>query len=79
METNKNLKLSKTTLPDRQPSQDEWFRQFGVASGYIKPTPYYGGNEFNTRVFLGRSHRSPGENLFGKFFNLITETFTWVN
>jgi hypothetical protein len=71
-------KVSKSTFPENQPSQQEWFQQFGVASGYTKPTPYYGGNEFNTKVFLGQ-HRSTGGNLFGKFFNIITETFTWAN
>jgi hypothetical protein len=69
-------KVSKSTFPENQPSQQEWFQQFGVASGYTKPTPYYGGNEFNTRVFLGGTTRP---NLFGKFFNIITETFTWAN
>ena len=70
-------KVSKTTFPEKQPPQDEWFRQFGVASGYSKPTPYYGGNQFNTKVFLGQT-RSASGNLFGKFFNLIT-SFTWAN
>lgn len=75
--TTTKLKLSKTITPTNQPPQDEWFRQFGVASGYTKPTPYYGGNEFNTKVFLGQT-RSASGNLFGKFFNLIT-SFTWAN
>ena len=70
-------KVSKSTFPENQPSQQEWFEQFGVASGYIKPTPYYGGNQFNTKVFLGQT-KSAGGNLFGKFFNLLT-TFTWAN
>ena len=70
-------KVSKTTYPENQPPQQEWFEQFGVASGYIKPTPYYGGNQFNTKVFLGQT-KSAGGNLFGKFFNLLT-TFTWAN
>ena len=73
----KNPKVSKTTYPEKQLTQQEWFQQFGVASGYTKPTPYYGGNVFNTKVFLGQ--RSTGGNLFGKFFNIITETFTWAN
>ena len=60
-------KVSKTTYPDKQPPQDEWFRQFGVASGYSKPTPYYGGNVFNTRVFLGRPQRSALTILSGRF------------
>ena len=77
----KKPKVSKTTYPEKQPSQDEWFRQFGVASAYIKPTPYYGGNEFNTRVFLGESG-SPSRNLFGKIIHFITNKFilrTWAN
>ena len=41
-------KVIKTTYPEKQLTQDEWFRQFGVASFYTKPTPYYGGNVFNT-------------------------------
>ena len=77
MMTTKTPKVSKSTFPTNQPPQDEWFRQFGVASGYTKPTPYYGGNEFNTKVFLGQT-KSAGGNLFGKFFNIIT-SFTWVN
>ena len=74
----KKLNVSKTTLPTDQPSQNEWFNELGVSKGYIKPTPYYGGNEFNTRVFL-KVHRSPGENLFGNFINLLTKTLTWAN
>ena len=65
----KNPKVSKTTYPEKQLTQDEWFRQYGVASAYTKPTPYYGGNEFNTRVFLGRPQRSALSILFGKFIN----------
>ena len=76
----KNLKLSKTTYPTDQPSQDQWFRQFGVASAYIKPTPYYEGNRFDTKVFLGQT-RSSSRNLFGKvvnrFYNILN-LFTWV-
>ena len=74
--TTTKLKLSKTITPTDQPSQDEWFRQFGVASGYTKPTQYYQGNEFNTRIFLGGSPSS--RNLIGKFLNIIT-TFSWAN
>ena len=62
-------RVSKTTYPEKQLTQDEWFRQFGVASHYNKPTPYYGGNEFNTRVFLGQPQRSAWSILFGKFIN----------
>ena len=70
-------KVSKSTFPENQPSQQEWFRQYGVASGYTKPTPYYGGNVFNTKVFLGQ-HRSPGGNLFGKIINFLNP-LSWAN
>jgi len=72
-----NPKVSKTTYPEKQLTQEEWFRQFGVASGYSKPTPYFRGNEFNTRVFLGQ-HRSPGGNLFGKIINILNP-LSWAN
>jgi hypothetical protein len=68
-------KVSKTTYPDKQLTQQEWFEQFGVASGYTKPTPYYGGNEFNTKVFLGGT-TSP--NWFGKIFNILNP-LSWAN
>jgi hypothetical protein len=71
----KNPKVSKTTYPENQPPQQEWFRQFGVASGYTKPTQYYGGNEFNTRVFLGGTTRP---NWFGKIFNILNP-LSWAN
>ena len=70
-------KVSKTTYPEKQLTQDEWFRQYGVASGYTKPTPYYGGNEFNTNVFLGRSG-SASRNLFGKIINILNP-LSWAN
>jgi hypothetical protein len=50
-----------------------------VASAYRKPTPYYGGNHFNTRVFLGET--AARSNWFGKitevFFNILNKK-TWV-
>jgi len=69
--------VSKSTFPTDRPSQQEWFQQFGVASGYTKPTPYYGGNEFNTKVFLGQTRSSSG-NLFGKIINLLNP-LSWAN
>ena len=71
----KNPKVSKTTYPEKQLTQQEWFRQYGVASAYTKPTPYYGGNEFNTRVFLGGMTRP---NWFGKIFNILNP-LSWAN
>ena len=73
----KNPKVSKTTYPEKQLTQQEWFEQYGVASAYTKPTPYYGGNVFNTKVFLGQ-HRSPGGNWFGKFINILNP-LSWAN
>ena len=60
-------RVCKTTYPEKLLPQDEWFRQFGVASAYTKPIPYYGGNHFNTRVFLGRPQRSSRSILSGRF------------
>ena len=71
----KNPKVSKTTYPEKQLTQQEWFEQFGVASGYTKPTPYYGGNEFNTRVFLGGMTRP---NWFDKIINILNP-LSWAN
>ena len=69
-------KVSKTTYPEKQLTQQEWFRQYGVASGYTKPTPYYGGNRFNTRVFLGGT--AARSNWFGKFINILNP-LSWAN
>jgi hypothetical protein len=71
----KNPKVSKTTYPEKQLTQQEWFEQFGVASGYTKPTQYYGGNVFNTRVFLGGTTRP---NWFGKIINFLNP-LSWAN
>ena len=81
MTTTKTLKVSKSTFPTDQPSQQEWFEQFGVASGYIKPTPYFQGNQFNTRIFLNQK-TSPGGNLFGNILQFIHQsivTLLWVS
>ena len=70
-------RISKTTYPNQRPTQDEWFRQFGVASGYTKPTNFYNGNEFDTNVFKKKQTRnSPGGMLSG-IINFLT-SFTWA-
>ena len=48
------LKLQSVVEPTEQLTQDEWFRQFGVSSGYTKPTKYFQGNELDTRKFTRR-------------------------
>jgi hypothetical protein len=70
-------KVSKTTFPDRQLTQDEWFAQFGVASRYTKPTPYYGGNEFNTEIFKRKQTTSSPGGILSGIINFLT-TFTWA-
>jgi hypothetical protein len=59
------------------PSQDEWCKQFGVGSGYNRPTNFYNGNEFNTEIFKRKQTiTSPGGILSG-IINFLT-TFTWA-
>jgi hypothetical protein len=52
------LKLMSVVQPTEQLSQEEWFEQFGVSSGYIKPTKFFQGNELDTRRFLKTNSRS---------------------
>jgi len=52
------LKLMSVVEPTEQLSQEEWFEQFGVSSGYIKPTKFFQGNELDTRKFLKTNSRS---------------------
>jgi hypothetical protein len=49
---NKRLNLASVSHPPNKPSQDDWVNEFRVSSGYVAPTPYFTGNEFNTRIFL---------------------------
>ena len=52
------LKLMSVVEPTEQLSQEEWFEQFGVSSGYVKPTKFFQGNELDTRKFLKTNSRS---------------------
>ena len=74
-------KVSKTTYPENPLTRDEWYKKFGVASGYVPRTKYYTGNEFNSNVYLNRTNRVTSRNLFGKitevFFNILNKK-TWV-
>jgi hypothetical protein len=52
------LKLMSVVEPTEQLSQKEWFDQFNVSSGYVKPTKFFQGNELDTRKFLKTNSRS---------------------
>jgi hypothetical protein len=59
------------------PSQDEWFKQFGVGSGYNRPTNFYNGNEFNTEIFKRKQTTSSPGGILSGIINFLT-TFTWA-
>ena len=44
-------KVSKVTLPEQPLSYDEWVEKYNFGRGYTAPTPYFLGNEFDTRRF----------------------------
>ena len=74
------LKLQSVVEPTEQLTQDEWFRQFGVSSGYTKPTKYFQGNELDTRKFLKKDSRS-GEVSWQESITLIfnsIKTLEWT-
>lgn len=48
----KKLNVASVVHPTDRPTQDEWMEQLRVSSGYVAPTPYFQGNEFDTRIFL---------------------------
>jgi hypothetical protein len=48
----KRLNVASVYYPEDRPTEQEWLSEFRVSSGYVKPTPYFGGNEFNTQIFL---------------------------
>jgi len=75
------LKVQSRTEPTEQLTQDEWFRQFGVSSGYTKPTDYFQGNELDTRRFLKTNSRSVKvfwhEELTNFYYSLKTK-IEWI-
>jgi hypothetical protein len=75
------LKVQSRTEPTEQLTQDEWFRQFGVSSGYTKPTDYFQGNELDTRRFLNTNSRSVKvswhEELTNFYYSLKTK-IEWI-
>jgi hypothetical protein len=75
---NKKLNVASVAYPNDRPSQDEWVNEFRVSSGYIAPTPYFTGNEFDTQIFLGQS---PGSKLSWQriFTNPINIILNYTN
>lgn len=75
------LKLQSVVEPTEQLTQDEWFNQFGVSSGYVKPTNYFQGNELDTRRFLKTNSRSVKvswhEELTNFYYSLKTK-IEWI-
>jgi hypothetical protein len=71
-----NLRVSKVVVPNEQPSQQEWFRQFNVSTGYIEPTPYFKDNHFDTEVFK-KSKQTADQSILSGIINFLT-TFTWA-
>lgn len=64
-----NLNIRSSCIPAHRPAQDEWCKELGVSSAYVKPTQYYQGNELTFK---------PQESYFS-FLNLIKNLFVWTN
>ena len=45
------LNIRKTTPANSHTGYGEWLEEFKVSSAYIKPTPYFQGNELNFNVY----------------------------
>jgi hypothetical protein len=73
------IKIQKVTEPPIKLTQDEWFKEFGVSSGYTKPTKYFQGNELDTRKFVKADQDSQvsWHEYVQLFFNSLI-TFEWV-
>ena len=74
MET--KLNVSRVVEPQDRPSQQEWFKQLNVSSGYVRPYQYFKDNHFDTEVFKKNKYRSHRSILSG-IINYLT-TFTWA-
>jgi len=51
-------KILKTTLCGDRPTEDQWFKEFGVSKGYVTPTKYYQGNDLRMDKFTGHADHS---------------------
>ena len=50
-QTQNKLRVSKVTHPSVATGYAEWLEEFRVSSRYLKPTPYFQGNELNFSVY----------------------------
>ena len=66
---NKKLNVASVVHPTDRPTQDEWLSEFRVSSGYVAPTPYFTGNEFNTQIFLRKE--DAGQNVSWQDYLLL--------
>jgi len=66
------LNIQKSVAPSNVVDLNAWLNEFKVGSGYVAPTKYYMGNEFDTGVFKGeRRSNSKISKLFNTFKFLI--------
>ena len=70
------LNVSRVVVPQDRPSQQEWFRQLKVSSGYVPPYKYYKDNHFDTEVFK-KSSGTADQSILSGIINFLT-TFTWA-
>jgi len=71
-----NLRVAKVVEPKDRPSQDEWFRQFNVSTGYVEPYKYFQNNHFDTEVYMN-STQTPFRSMLSGISNIFN-IFSWV-
>ena len=70
------LNVSRVVEPQERLSQQEWFEQLNVSSGYVPPYQYFKDNHFDTEVFKKKS-RTADQSILSGIINFLT-TFTWA-
>ena len=73
----RKLNVSRVVEPQNKPTQQEWYRQFNVSTGYVRPTEYFKDNVFDTHVFLKKTSRKADQSILSGIINFLT-TFTWA-
>jgi len=56
---NKKLNIKKSVHPTEVIPLNDWTKEYRFGSGYVKPTEYYMGNEFDARIYRGEKIRYP--------------------